>query len=390
MLLGMSVLQGYRVPQSRADIGEKDIEAVVRTLRSGWLTSGPSVLEFERAFSDYMGGTVQAVSVASVTVGLTIAMKALGVGPGDEVITTTNTFSATAMSAYHLGARPVLVDIDPHTLTIDPAKIEAAITPRTKVLLPVHLAGLSCDMDAIGELACRHNLHVIEDAAHALPTTWKGRLVGSGAATASVFSFYTTKSITTGEGGMVTTADPDLASRMRRLRLHGIDRDAFSRLSGNSWQYDVAEAGLKANMTDIAASLGVVQLAKLDGMWARRTEIAQRYLHELAGLPLILPADARSGDRHAWHLFICRLSSEAPIGRNDFVTAMAAHGVQCAVHYIPLHRHSFWRATLGVTEAAFPQAEAVFNSTVTLPLFSAMTDDDVRYVIDVTRSILSS
>jgi dTDP-4-amino-4,6-dideoxygalactose transaminase len=385
----MNELKGFSVPQSRADIGEAEVEAVAHTLRSGWLTAGPAVQEFETAFRDFLGGSGHAIATNSATLGLLVALKALGVGPGDEVVTTTNTFVATAMSAHHLGAKPVLVDIDPRTLTIDPERVEAAVTPRTRVVLPVHLGGLACDMDAIHDIAARHRLSVVEDAAHALPTTWRGRMVGAGASAATVFSFYATKSITTGEGGMITTADSDLARRMRRLRQHGIDRDAFQRLNASSWEYDVCEDGFKANMTDIAASLGLVQLRKLDGMWRRRDQIARRYLTAFADLPLQLPATPLPGDTHGWHLFIVQLLPDAPLTRDGFITAMNARRIQCGVHYPPLHRHSFWRSTLGVEPGAFPEAEKVFSRTVTLPLFSAMSDEEVNYVIDAVRSLLT-
>lgn len=385
----MSLLNGFRVPQSRAEIGNAEIEAVTRALRSGWLTTGPAVYEFEAAFAAYLSGSVHAAATNSNTLGLLIAMKALGIGPGDEVITTTNTFVATAMPAYHLGAKPVLVDIDPHTLLIDPARIEAVITPRTRLLLPVHLGGLACDMEAIHDIATRHGLSVIEDAAHALPTTCNGRMVGAGESAATVFSFYATKSITTGEGGMVTTTDQDLAQRMRRLRQHGIDRNAFNRLTGNPWAYDVVEAGLKCNMTDIAASLGIVQLGKLDRMWQRRTEIARRYQSAFANLPLVLPAEPQPGDKHAWHLYIVQLRAEAALPRDAFISAMASNGIQCSVHYIPLHRHTFWRSTFDLDPRDFPEAEQIFATSVTLPLFAAMTEDEVEYVIDVVQSLLA-
>jgi len=385
----MNVLNGQRVALSRASIGEEEIDAVVRTLRSGWLTSGRVVRDFEAAFEAYLGNATIGTSTNSATLGLQIAMKALGIGPGDEVITTTNTFVATAMSAHNLGARPVLVDIDPVTLTIDPNRIEAAITPRTRLLLPVHLSGLACDMDAIGDIAARHGLKVIEDAAHALPTSWNGRMVGTGMSDATVFSFYATKSITCGEGGMVVTRDPDLAARIKRMRQHGIDRDAFSRLNGRSWEYDVVDAGLKANLTDIAAAIGLAQLGKLETMWLRRVDIAQRYRDAFADLPLILPVDPRPGDRHAWHLYIARLAPHAPLTRDDFIDAMSARGIQCGVHYIPLHRHTFWRSSLDCSPRDFPVAEAVFERTVTLPLFAAMTEAELDYVIETVRSLLS-
>ena len=383
----MNHLTSFTVPQSRADITEDEIEAVAQTLRSGWLTSGPAVRKFEKAFSDYLGGKAHTTATNSATLGLTTALKALGIGPGDEVITTTNTFTATALAIYHLGATPVLVDID-HTLCIDPNRIEAAITSRTRAIIPVHLGGLACDMDAIHDIASRKGLLVIEDAAHALPTSWRGEMVGAGRSAATVFSFYATKSITTGEGGMITCPDPALAERMKRLRLHGINSDAFNRLNGNSWLYDVTEDGFKANMTDISASLGLVQLAKLEKMWQRREKVAERYYEGLKGLPLTMPAKPLPNDRHAWHLFMVQLQPEAKIHRNEFISLMAGLGVQCSVHYVPLHRHTLWKRVLDFDIQEFPVAETAFYRSVSLPIFSSMTDSEVNTVIEATRSVL--
>lgn len=377
------------IPHARASIGDEEAAAVVHTLKSGWLTTGPVVSEFEAAFSKYLGGGVRSVATNSNTMGLMIALKALGIGPGDEVIVPTNTFVATAMSAYHLGATVVPVDIDPVSLCISPERVEQAVTDRTRMVLPVHLGGLSCDMDAIHDIAARHRLLVVEDAAHALSASWKGVPIGAGRSAATVFSFYATKSITCGEGGMVTTADPDLAGRLCRLRHHGIDRDAFNRLGRQSWEYDVAEDGFKANMTDLAAAIGLVQLTKLDDLHRRRDAIARRYLKAFADLPVTLPAGPAEGDRHSWHLFIIRLQKTAPIDRDAFLNAMQARGIQCGVHYVPLHRHSFWQGRLAFSIDDFPVAESVFSSTVTIPLYAAMSDDDVDYVINVVRGLLS-
>jgi len=391
----MNQLKVRIVPHARTSIGEEEIAAVTRTLRSGWLTSGPVVAEFEEAFSRRLGD-VHSVATNSNTMGQLITLKALGIGPGDEVIVPTTTFVATAMSAHHLGAKIVPVDIDPITLNIDPARIEEAITPRTRLLLPVHLGGLTCDMKAIQAIAARHDdLQVVEDAAHALLSSRDGHVVGAGGSAASVFSFYATKSITCGEGGMVTTRDPALAARLRILRHHGIDRDAFNRQESQGWGYDVSEDGYKANMTDISASIGLAQLAKLDAMQTRRTAIAHRYLDAFADLPLALPALPPPGDSHAWHLFIVRLRAISPLepppmSRDSFISAMQNRGVQCGVHYIPLHRHSFWQRQLALDEARFPVAEATFATSVTLPLYAAMSDDDVDYVIETVRGLLSS
>ncbi len=377
------------IPHARASIGEEEIDAVVGTLRSGWLTGGPMVLAFEQAVSAYLGGP-QAVSTNSNTMGLLITLKALGIGPGDEVIIPTNTFVATAMSAHHLGATVVPVDIDPHTLSLAPDRVAAALTPRSRCLLPVHLGGLPRDMEPLHALAARHGLRLVEDAAHALSASRGGEAVGAAhRSDATVFSFYATKTITCGEGGMVTTQNADLAARLRRLRHHGIDRDAFNRQESRSWDYDVVEDGYKANMTDIAAAIGLAQLRKLPALQARRQAIAHRYREAFAPLPLHLPTAPPAGDSHAWHLFIIRLRPEAPLDRDGFMLAMQRRGIQCGLHYIPLHRHSFWRQRLGLTPQAFPVAEEVFASSVTLPLYAAMSDDDVTYVIETVGDLLS-
>lgn len=378
------------MPLARPDLDEDDIAAVADCLRSGWLTSGPKVKAFEAAFAGFLGDDVHAVAVNSNSMGLLIALQALGIGPGDEVITSTNTFSATALSVVHVGARPVLVDIDPRTLTIDPAAIEAAITPRTRAVIPVHVGGLACDMAAIGALARRHDLRVIEDAAHAFPTTSGGRLVGNRTADATVFSFYATKTITTGEGGMVTTPHPELAQQLRLLRLHGIDKDIFSRDGDKRpWLYDVLGPGHKANMPDMAAALGMEQLKKAWAFHERRSAIAQRYTEAFADLPLVLPAEAPAGDLHAWHLYVVRLADGAPLSRDAFIERMSASSIQCGVHFIPLHRLTYWRERTDIAAAYLPLAEAAFERSVSLPLFTAMSDLDTDYVIAAVRRLLA-
>ena len=386
-----SHVPGWAVPLSRPDIGEEGIAAVVDCLRSGWLTSGPKVKAFEADFARFMGLGVHAVATNSNTTGLELALQALGIGPGDEVITTTNTFIATALSIVHAGATPVLVDIDPVTLAIDPVQVQAAVTPRTKAILPVHIAGLACDMGAISAIARGHGLKVIEDAAHSLPTTFRNRLIGDHTSDATVFSFYASKTITTGEGGMVTTADPDVARQMRLLRLHGIDKDIFDRGGDRQrpWLYDVVAPGHKANMPDIAAAIGIEQLKKVWEFHERRVAIARRYHEAFADLPLLLPADAPAGDRHAWHLYIVRLHREAPLERDEFIARMAQSSIQCSVHFIPLHRHTYWQQRFGDDAGRFPRANDAFAHSVSLPLFSAMSDGEVDYVIAAVRRLLT-
>lgn len=370
-------------------IGEEEIAAVVECLRSGWITTGPRAKVFEADFARFVGSP-HAVSVNSATAGLHLALEAVGVGPGDEVITTTYTFSASAMVAVHLGAKPVLVDVDPKTLNIDPERIKKAITSRTKAIVPVHIAGLACDVESISRIAREHNLKVVEDAAHALPTSHDGTMIGSGTADATVFSFYANKTITTGEGGMVVTRDAVVAERCRVMRLHGIDRDALERYRriDASWYYEIVAPGYKYNLGDIAAAIGIEQLKKAYAFHARRQEIAERYNIGLGGLPVILPAAAPEGDLHAWHLYIIRLDVGARIDRDSFVQEMAKKGVHCSVHYIPLHLHPYWRTSLELSENEFPNATKAYRAAVTLPLHARMTDDQVNYVVETVRTLL--
>ena len=279
------------LPFARPDIGPAEIDAVSAAMRSGWVTTGPKTKEFEQAFTAFLGGGgLQSIAVNSATAGLHLALEALGIGPGDEVIAPTLTFTATVEVVRYLGADPVLVDVDPVTLNIDPAKVRAAITPRTKAIMPVHYGGLACDMDAILAIAKEHGLKVVEDAAHALPTTWRGTLVGQLQSDVTVFSFYANKTITTGEGGMAVTRDTQLAERMRVMRLHGMSRDAFDRFTSKTpaWYYEVVAPGFKYNLTDVAAALGLVQLQRLPQFLQRRQHLAARYQAQLAGLGKVL------------------------------------------------------------------------------------------------------
>lgn len=378
------------IPFAVPDVGEEEIAEVVDSLRSGWLTTGPKVARFERDFADYLGGGVQAFAVNSATGGLHLSLEAIGVGAGDEVITTTYTFTATAEVIRYLGANPVLVDIDESTLNMDPRAVERAITPRTKAIIPVHLAGLACDMEAILGIAKRHGLKVVEDAAHALPATSRGRRIGALDSDATVFSFYATKTLATGEGGMVVTRDPELARRCRIMRLHGIDRDAFARYASTTpaWFYNVVAPGFKYNMTDVAAAIGIHQLRKLERFHRRREELARRYHEGLRGLFLRLPSRAPPGETHAWHLYVIRLNGDASVSRDDFIDRMAAAGIGTSVHFIPLHLHPYWRDKYYLRPEQFPAATRAFQQAVSLPLFTRMTNADQDRVIRAARSIL--
>lgn len=378
------------LPFALPEIGEEEIAEVVEALRSGWLTTGPKTARFEADFADLIGGGVQALAVNSATAGLHLALEAVGVSPGDEVITTTYTFTATAEVIRYLGAHPVLVDVDPHTLNLDPAQVERAITPRTKAIIPVHFAGLACAMDELLALAQRYNLRVIEDAAHALPTRYRGQLIGSLASDATVYSFYATKTITTGEGGMIVTRDAELARRCRTMRLHGISRDVFDRYSSTkpSWHYEVVAPGFKYNMSDLAAAVGLQQLKKAWRFQAQRQALAERYHAAFADLPLQLPALAPDDDLHAWHLYVIRLREDAPLTREVFIQQMAERGIGCSVHFIPLHLHPYWRDTYQLTPASFPAAQTAYERAVSLPLYTRMTEADQQRVITAVRELL--
>jgi dTDP-4-amino-4,6-dideoxygalactose transaminase len=380
------------LPFAMPDIGEDEIAEVVDTLRTGWITTGPKTKRFESDFVSFLGDPgLQALAVNSATAGLHLALEALGIGPGDEVITTTHTFTATAEVVRYLGADVVLVDIDPATLCIDPRAAEAAITPRTKALVPVHYGGRAADMAALLRIAAEHRLAVVEDAAHALPTTCGGRLIGTLDTAATVFSFYANKTITTGEGGMVVTRDPALAERVRTMRLHGMSRDAFDRYTAKvpSWYYEVVAPGYKYNLTDIAAALGLQQLKRARAFQQRRSEITAAYRTALAGLPLRLPPEPEAGDQHAWHLYVVRLTDEAPIGRDLFIERLFASGIGCSVHYIPLHLQPYWRDRYGLRPAQFPHSQHAYERMVSLPLYTRMTQADVERVAAAARRALT-
>lgn len=378
------------LPFALPDIGEDEITEVVDALRSGWITTGPKTKQFESDFAQWLGGGIEAIAVNSATAGLHLALEAIGIGPGDEVITTAYTFTASAEVIRYLGAHPILVDIDPQTFNIDPRKIEVAITERTKAILPVHFAGLACDMDAILAIAKKHGLSVVEDAAHALPTRYHGSLIGQLRSDVTVFSFYATKTITTGEGGMVVCKDAAVAKRCRIMRLHGINRDAFDRYTSKtpSWYYEIVAPGYKYNLSDIASAIGIHQLRKADKFQAKRQAMALRYNDELAALPVQLPPQAEAGDLHAWHLYVLRLQDNAPVQRDAFIQAMSEMGIGCSVHFIPLHLHPYWRDTYGLQPADFPESLRAYQGAVSLPIYTKMSPDDQTRVINAVQRII--
>jgi dTDP-4-amino-4,6-dideoxygalactose transaminase len=377
------------LPFALPEIGEEEIAEVVDTLRSGWVTTGPKARRFEQDFVQFLGDdSLQAIAVNSATAGLHLALEAIGIGPGDEVITTTHTFTATAEVVRYMGADVVLVDIDPATLNIDPKAVEAAITPKTKAIMPVHYAGMAVDMDAIMAIARKHGLKVVEDAAHALPTTFNGQTIGTLQSDVTVFSFYANKTITTGEGGMLVTRNEQIAARCKVMRLHGISRDAFDRFTAKvpSWYYEIVAPGFKYNLTDIAAALGLHQLKRVRGFQVRREEIARRYDEALADLPLIVPPRPQNAeDLHAWHLYVVRLSDDAVINRDQLIDGLFADGIGVSVHYIPLHLHPYWRERYDLKPEQFPHSQKAYERMVSLPLYTKMTDADVERVITSVR-----
>jgi perosamine synthetase len=379
---------GTFLPFNRPDITDLEIGEVVDTLQSGWLTTGPKTKAFEQRFAAYLGAT-EAIAVNSCTAAMHVALAAAGIGPGDEVIVPAMTFAATANVVLHQHARPVVVDVSPDTLNIDPAAIEAAISPRTRAIMPVHLYGHPCDMDRILAIARRHRLLVIEDAAHAIGAHWHNQPIGT-LGTVTAFSFYATKNLVTGEGGMITTNDEAFAAEMRRWVLHGMSRDAWDRYSEHgSWYYEIVAPGFKYNMTDLQASLGLHQLTRLEAMNCRRERLVQIYRQGLGDLPELELPVTRSGVRHAWHLYAIRLHLDRlAINRDVFIEELRRAGIGASVHFIPLHRHPYYQDELGLRAGEFPVAEATFPRLVSLPLYSRMTDADAEDVVLAVRRIV--
>ena len=373
------------VPFSPPDIGTAEIDEVVRTLESGWLTTGPRVRMFEERFAAYLGAS-HAVAVNSCTAGLHLALVASEIGPGDEVITTPLTFCATANVIVNVGATPIFADVDPRTGNLDPEAAAAAITSRTRAIIPVHYGGRPVDVVAFQALAARHGLVVIEDAAHCIEGVAAGRKVGT-TADATAFSFYATKNLTTGEGGMVTTDSAVIAERIRTASLHGMTRPAWSRYERTGHcHYDVVMPGFKYNMTDLSAAIGLHQLAALDRHLARRNAITARYDAAFADLPLSSFEPLASGTVHARHLYTVLVDGVIGPSRDEFLRELAGKGIAASVHFPAVHLHSFYAGRFGFTRGDFPAAERVADTVVSLPLSPALADEQVEHVIAAVRS----
>ena len=378
------------LPFSPPDIGQEEIDEVVDSLRSGWITTGPKTAKFEQALGGYLR-CENVIALNSATAGLFLCLKALGIGPGDEVITTPYTFAATVNVILHVGAVPVLADVRRDDFNIDPIRIEEAVTKRTRAVIPVHFAGRSCDMDAIGAIAKRHDLAVIEDAAHAIGAEYQGQKIGS-ISRFTVFSFHAVKNLTTGEGGAVTTNDGGMADRLRAMALHGMNKDAWKRFApGGKWHYDIVTPGYKNNMMDLQAALGIHQLRKLDGNLIKRKNIVDQYRNGLSGIPqIVLPENPADG-RHCWHLFPLLIDfAKLKIGRDRFIELLLQENISCNVHYLPVHLFSYYREHLGFKPGDLPVAEELSAREITLPLYTRLTPDDVDDVICAVRKIISN
>jgi dTDP-4-amino-4,6-dideoxygalactose transaminase len=363
----------------------EDIAEVVASLESGWIGTGPKVARLEDAFRRYKGAD-HAVAVGSGTAALHLSMLTAGLGPGDEVVTSALTFAATVNAIIHAGATPVVVDVDPVTQNIDPAAVEAAIGPATRALLPVHQAGRPCNMDALMGLAEKHDLRVVEDCAHAVETEWHGQPAGT-FGDFGAFSFYVTKNVTTGEGGMVLARREEDAARIKILALHGMSKDAWKRFSDEGYKhYDVVDCGFKYNLMDIQAALGIHQLERVDKSWARRQAVWARYQAAFAALPLTCPAEPEPETRHAYHLYTLLIDEAAAgITRDGFLEALTHHGIGTGVHYRALSEHPYYRDRFGWRPEAHPRASDIGRRTVSLPLSPGLTDADVEDVIEAVR-----
>lgn len=366
------------IPFHKPYITEEEISEVVDSIRSGWLTMGPKTVKFEEEFNKYIFGGQEgyAISVNSCTAALHLALKAIGLKEGDEVILPTNTFIATAEVVTYFKAVPVLCDIEEETHNIDVSKIESLITKKTKAIIPVHFAGQPCDMDEIMEIAKKHNLYVIEDAAHALPSRYKGRMIGT-ISDITCFSFYATKTLATGEGGMVTTVNKEFAKKIKVNRLHGINRDAWDRYTlKGSWYYEVVDNGFKYNTTDINSALGIAQLRKVDWMREQRTKIAEKYDNAFKGThinPLVIRRDRDT----SWHLYVIKVNN-----RDELIEKLRQEGIGTSVHFIPVHKHPYYKKTYGYKDKDFPVADDVYQRSVSLPIYPSLMENEQNYIIE--------
>jgi dTDP-4-amino-4,6-dideoxygalactose transaminase len=377
-----------KVPFHVATMGEEEVRAVSEVIRSGWLTMGARTFEFERQFASYVGAPY-AIAVSSCTAALHLCLEAIGLKPGDEVLVPTTTFTATAEVVTYLGARPVFVDVHPLTLNLDVLDAQAKITERTRAIIPVHFGGQPCDLAELQKFADIYKLHIVEDAAHALPATYRGKRIGT-ISELTAFSFYATKTLSTGEGGMVTTGNESYARRLQVMRLHGISRDAWKRYSTEgSWSYEVIDAGYKYNLTDLQSALGIVQLSKSDAMDEDRRRIAERYTRELDSIGALQTPEILSDRTTSWHLYVLRLHlEELRIDRGAFICELADRGVSASVHFTPLHLQPFYQRTFNYKEGDFPVAEREYRRCLSLPIYPTMTDEEVEHVIWAVKDVV--
>ena len=384
----LEYLRNEFLPFFKASIGDEEIKEVTDTLKSGWITTGPKTKLFEEKFREYIGSKY-AIALNSCTAGLHLALVAAGVNRNDEVITTPYTFAATGEVIVQTGARPIFVDVEKNGLNISPKALRNAITSKTKAIIPVHFAGLPCQMAEILEVARENNLIIIEDAAHALSAKYNGQMVGN-IGDITVFSFYATKNITTGEGGMVTTNNPELADKIRLLSLHGLSRDAWKRYTAEgSWYYEIVDSGYKYNMTDIQAAIGLHQLKKVDSFQRAREDLVKMYDEGFKDVPEIIIPYRENALTHAWHLYVIQLKPELlNINRNQFIEELFKYKIGTSVHFIPLHLHPYYRNNF-VFNGGFPNAEYACERVISLPLYPAMTSENVKYVIDSVKTIVT-
>ncbi len=370
-------------------IEEEDIQEVVACLRSAWIGTGPRVAQFEADFAAYKGVDA-AVAVNSCTAALHLSLLAADLGPGDEVITTPMTFCATVNAIHHAGATPVLADVDPLTMNIDPIEIERRITDRTRAILPVHFAGRPCDMDAIRDIAARHKLKVIEDCAHAIETEYKGQKIGT-FGDFSCFSFYSTKNVVTGEGGMILAKDEEDIARLKVLALHGMSKDAWKRFSDDGFKhYQVVESGFKYNMMDLQAAMGIHQLRRVETCWEKRAAVWHRYMKALSAFEIGLPAAIEANTRHAYHLFTVMIDEHlAGVSRDAFLNQMTSQGIGVGVHYLSLPEHPFYQRTFGWHPEDYPNAMTIGRQTVSIPISPKLSSVDVTDVIEAIRRVVT-